>query len=383
MTVVHDVDAYRALSPGGDPEERPGEDGVEVIGLRSRLGPLAPLLVHQTGRPLVHGRRIRRLLEKRNFHVINYHNVSLVGGPGILQAGDALKVYMAHEHWLVCPSHVLWRHGREPCTGRQCLRCVLHHRRPPQLWRYTGYLERQLEHIDVFIAMSEFSREKHHEFDFARNMEVLPAFLPDPEPRSENSDDAVPHARPYFLFAGRLERLKGLDDVIPAFRAQEAADLLIAGAGEYEPVLRKLAAGIPQVRFLGRVPEDRLASYYRHARAVIAPSRGFETFGLVIIEAFRHGTPVIARRAGPFPEIVERARGGELFDTPEELIAAMRRVQFDPAHRRGLSRRAYAAFLEHWTESAVLPRYLEILRAAALSNGRREILQAFEARAPV
>ena len=77
---------------------------------------------------------------------MHFNNVSLVGGPGVLSTGNGIRIYEAHEHWLVCPSHVLWRHGRELCTGRQCLRCTLNHRRPPQLWRYTGYLEQQLRH---------------------------------------------------------------------------------------------------------------------------------------------------------------------------------------------------------------------------------------------
>src|SRR5438045_1134335 len=74
--------------------------------------------------------------------------------------GDALKVYVAHEHWLVCPTHVLWKFNHEPCDERACTRCVLAYRRPPQLWRYTGALERRLADVDLFIARSEFSRAK-------------------------------------------------------------------------------------------------------------------------------------------------------------------------------------------------------------------------------
>ncbi len=52
-----------------------------------------------------------------------------------------------------------------------------------------------------------------------------------------------PQERPYFLFVGRLEKIKGLDDVIPVFRDYPGADLLIAGDGEYAAHLRALAAG--------------------------------------------------------------------------------------------------------------------------------------------
>ncbi|HEX6135371.1 MAG TPA: glycosyltransferase family 4 protein [Longimicrobiales bacterium] len=369
VTVVHDADSFVMLN-GGEPTAPAPADGVEVIGLRSRFGRLASLLTHQTGRPVVHGATIRRILEAGDYDVVNFHNISLVGGPGLLQAGAGLKVMMAHEHWLICPTHVLWRHDREPCSGRECTRCVLSYRRPPQLWRYTGYLERQLEHVDLFIAMSEFSRAKHREFGFPREMAVLPYFLPgdggsDPMVAAES-----PHARPYFLFVGRLERIKGLEDVIEAFRAYRDADLLVAGSGTHEAELRRQAAGLENVKFLGRLDAARLAEVYRHAIALVVPSAGYETFGIILIESFRAATPVIARRLGPFPEIVERAGAGELFSTQAELIDALARLQQDTAYRARLAANGRAAFFEHWSEDVVVPRYLELLRDAAERSGR-------------
>ena len=192
------------------------------------------------------------------------------------------------------------------------MRCQLHYRRPPQVWRGTGFLERQLHHVDAFIAMSEFSRAKHREFGFPRDMEVLPYFLPDPEPGGAKVEGASPHPRPYFLFVGRLEKIKGLDDVIPVFGEYSGADLVIAGDGDYAATLRERAQGLARVHFLGRVGLDELRQYYEHAVALIVPSVCFETFGIILIEAFKQGTPVIARRIGPFPEIVTNSGGGEL-----------------------------------------------------------------------
>jgi glycosyltransferase involved in cell wall biosynthesis len=386
VTVLQDIDPYLMLNDGRNPTQEPDDEGVEVIRLRSRLGRLSPLLTHQTGHPVVHGRTIRRTLEQGDYDVINYHNISLVGGPGVLSAGRGLKVMMAHEHWLVCAAHVLWRHDREPCTGRECTRCVLRYRRPPQPWRYTGLLERQLEHIDLFIAMSEFSRDKHREFGFRHRMEVLPYFLPAGEaadagpgpgaaaapavesgapPEAARAGAGAPHERPYFLFVGRLERIKGVEDVIEAFRQYRAADLLIAGAGTHEAALRAQAAGLDHVRFLGRLGPAELAAAYGGALALIVPSVGFETFGIIIIEAFRQALPVIARRIGPFPEIVERARGGVLFSTPAELAVALAELQAKPDYRAQLAASGRAAFLQHWSEDVVVPRYLDLLRGAA------------------
>jgi glycosyltransferase involved in cell wall biosynthesis len=364
VTVIHDADAFDVLNGGrleGAPEEPPG---VHVVTLRSRLPIASTLLTQQLGRPVVNGGRLRQLLADGRFDVVNFHNVSLIGGPRLLAYGaGSVRLYLAHEHWLVCPTHVLWRHNRELCDGRECVRCQLHYHRPPQVWRHSGLLARHLDEVDVFLALSEFSRRKHQEFGFDKPMQVLPPFVPDPEPAPTDGGER-PHARPYFFFAGRLELIKGLDDVIPLFAEYPDADLVVAGDGDHAPALRQLAAGSPHVRFLGRMAPEALAAYYRHAIGVIAPSICFETFGNTLVEAFRHGTPVIARRIGPYPEIVERAQAGELFETPDELRTAMLGLQHDAVRRERMGRAAVDACRAYWSESAVLPQYLGIVERA-------------------
>lgn len=374
VTVLHDVDAYNALHRGSEPEAIADDEGVEVIGLRSGAGIFSPLLTQQMGRPALNGRRIESLLRDGQYDVVNYHNVSLIGGPGLFRlSGDAVSIYMAHEHWLICPMHVLWRHGRELCEKPECFRCSLHYRRPPQLWRQSGLLEREIERVDAFIALSEFSRDMHRQRGFNRDMEVLPSFLPDPETTDvPEAKGPPPHERPYFFFAGRLERIKGLQDVIPVFATYRAADLVIAGDGEYAAELRAMATGLPNVRFVGRLAQEELSRYYGHSIATIVPSVCYETFGIVLIEAFRQGAPVIARRLGPFPEIVEHSGGGELFHTTEELVSAMQRLQGEPSHRARLGRAGFRGYVERWSESAVIPQYLDIVRRAAARRGRTQ-----------
>ncbi len=368
VTVVYDVDAWRTLSDAPEPPVTPEPDGITVHRLRSSLGRLGPLLNHQLGRPTLHARRIRQIVEDGRFDVVHFHNVSLVGGPGILGVGGPgpLKLYTAHEHWLVCPTHVLWRHGREPCSERQCLRCQLAHRRPPQLWRTLGRLDSALEHVDIFLASSEFSARKHAEFGFPRPMTVLPLGLPDvPAPAASDP----PHPRPYFLFAGRLEDIKGADDAIAAALQVPGADLLVAGEGTDQPRLARLAKGRSDVRFLGRVTPEVLGRTMRDCIALLAPSRCYETFGVVLAEAFRAGVPVIARRLGPFPEIVSQADGGLLFDDLPGLVDAMQTLVADDALRARLGAQGRAAWEARWSEDAVLPRYLEIIEEALRRRG--------------
>lgn len=370
VTVVFDRDAYNSLRKTGSAASERFDDGVKVAEIKSGFGILAPLLAQQTGYPLLSKHLLKPLLEK-GFDVIHYHNVSLVGGPGILQYGNAVKLFTAHEHWLVCPAHTLWRHGKEVCTGRECVRCQLSYFRPPQIWRHTGLLEKELHHIDLFLALSEFSREKHREFGFPREMTVLPCFVPDTNLIEDENHQTTPHARPYFLFVGRLEIIKGLDDVIPLFRQYTGADLLIAGEGGHGEALRSLAAGLCRVRFLGQVSNHELHRYYRHAIATLAPSVCYETFGATIIESFQQSTPVIARRIGASTELLQASQGGLLFEKPAELVAALSKMQGEVEFRARAAHAARQAFLAQWSEDVVVPRYLELVMNAASRRARK------------
>ena len=366
ITVVHDEDAY--LSLGGQPSEDKAADGVTRIGLRSKNGIISNLLTQQLGRPVIHGKRIQAIINETGPDIIWHNNASLIGGPGLLNYGDALKIYEAHEHWLVCPMHVLWRHNKELCTGKECLKCTLSYKRPPQLWRSTGLIEKSLENIDLLISKSEFSRDKHAEFGLKKEMTPIPYFLEDLD--LNKAPKAAEHERPYFLFVGRLEKIKGLQDVFPAFDTYPDADLLILGDGEYAPELKKQAKDNPRIKFLGRKPLDELTAYYRGALGLIVPSICYETFGIILIESFRLGTPVIARRLGPFPEIVETAKGGKLFETRDELIEAMTALQHDPKARDAQAKNARKAFEDIWSETPVLTRMGAALEKAARSSGR-------------
>ena len=376
VTVVHEKDAF--LSLGGNVSGDPPADGVEVIGLSAKFGTLSLLLTQQTGRPTLHRAKIREIMAREPWDIIWHNNTSLVGGPGLLPMGDALKIYEAHEHWLVCPTHVLWKNNEEVCEQKSCLSCqMLSYKRPPQLWRYTGALDRALTHMDLIVSKSVFSANKHRAYGLKQEMTPLPYFLPDLD--LAEAPAPADHARPFFLFVGRLEKIKGLQDVFPVFEGPGASDLIILGDGDYRPELERLAAGNKRIIFLGRKPLDELTAYYRAAQGLIVPSVCYETFGIILIESFRLGTPVIARRLGPFPEIVEAAEGGVLFENDSDLRDAISSFENDPEKRNRQGARARAAFEEFWREDKVLGAYGAELAKAAGRKGDADLARALEA----
>ena len=310
---------------------------------------------------------------KNSFDVIHYHNVSLVGGPGILQYGNGIKLYSIHEHWLLCPTHVLFKFNREICIRKNCIPCTLWHRRPPQWWRYTSLLKDMVKHVDLFIAPSRFAKEKHEQIGFSVPTADIPCFAPFPEEEVHGSDDERDperNSRPYFLFVGRLERIKGLQTLIPLFRRYKKASLLIAGTGSYKSRLRRLAEGADNIRFLGYQSGHKLWALYRNAVAVIVPSICYEMFGTVIVEAFTQKTPTIVRNLGGMPELVQSSGAGFVYDTDEDLIGAMGRLLENPSYRNRLGLLGYEAYQRNYTPDAHLKKYFELIHQVMTNSSR-------------
>ena len=334
---------------------------MKVHGLRSRKGVLSPLLTQQTGIPFFKG-EIKRALEANSYDVIHYNNMSLIGIQA-LAYGSAVKLYTAHEHWLVCPMHVLWKFNREVCTKKSCFSCQISGGRPPQLWRYTGMLEKLLKNVDCFLSPSRFTLQKHLEMGLDIPIRHMPYFLPTPEneTRSDSTMNKAFSRRPFFLFVGRVEMIKGLQNIIPLFKQQDKYDLLIAGDGEHLSAMKILADDDPRIRFLGRLSQERLSELYGSAIAVIVPSICYETFGIVIIEAFSRKTPVIVNNLGALPEVVEDSGGGLIYENPDELRLAIEKLGSNRKLRDELGTNGHAAFLQYWNEKAHLERYLELV----------------------
>lgn len=372
VDVIHCPDSYHLLHPA-EPAIRFAEHpGVTRHELRSRFGLLSPLLTQQTGNPYLKQKKIREVLASKPYDVIHFHNTSLLG-PGALRMkapqGRPVKMYTTHEHWLVCPNHVLWKFNERACERPQCLECVVRAKRPPQLWRYTGMLERAARHVDQFVSPSRFTAKMHADRGFTQPVDHLPYFI-EPVDGDWRQPAPRPQAKPYFLFVGRLEIIKGLQTLIPLWKQVPDFDLLVAGTGAYEFELRAMAASNPRIKFLGPLPQRELGALYYHAIACIVPSITYETFGMISIEAFARKTPVIVRDLGALPEAIQDSGGGCVYRNDTELLTAMRAIASSPALRSELGEKGYQAFQRQWTKSAHLKMYFNFLERAALKRYR-------------
>ncbi len=357
VDVFHCVDAYRFLEKKTPTADFPNHPNVKIHKLESRAGFLSPLLTQQTGVPFFK-KELTNALSTNEYDVIHFHNMSLIGITA-LSYGKAVKLYTTHEHWLVCPMHVLWKYDREVCVKKDCLKCQIAGKRPPQLWRYSGLLEKSLRHVDCFISPSRFTLNKHLENGLDIPITHIPYFLP--APQTENLSSENKHERPFFLFVGRLERIKGLQNVIPIFKKLQKYDLLIAGDGEYKNDLMRLADDSANIKFLGRLSQKELQNLYHRAVSIIVPSICYETFGIIIIEAFSMKTPAIVNNLGALPEVIEDSNGGFIYNNEKELVDAIHKLAENHNLRDELGNNGYQAFLKFWNEEAHLAQYLDLI----------------------
>jgi glycosyltransferase involved in cell wall biosynthesis len=241
---------------------------------------------------------------------------------------------------------------------------VLASGRPPQAWRYTKLLDRAAAHVDAFLTPSRFTARMHAERGFLRPMTHLPPFSPRPdEDRLRRS--SPPHPRPYFLFVGRLEPIKGLATLFAAWDRFQGPDLVVLGDGSGRAEAEAAASRNPRIIVRGAVPPDEVGLYLVHAIATLVPSLTYEVAPTVVLESFALGTPVIGRDLGGTSEFVLESGGGVLFRTDDELLSALNRFAGDPAAAAAMGERGYQAFSTRWTEDAHLSAYTRLVEQLA------------------
>lgn len=182
----------------------------------------------------------------------------------------------------------------------------------------------------------------------------LTTFRPEPKSLARVRVGFEPDSR-LFIFAGRLERLKGVDVILEALArltrhgASRAVRLLVigedssSGGCSEKARLQKLATELgihDRVDFLGPVSQTRLSTYYSAAEAVLMPSYS-ESFGLAGLEAQACGTAVVASSEAGLASVLREGVSGFLVDGPDAEAYAdrMRRLLDEPGLAERLGRR--------------------------------------------
>lgn len=178
-----------------------------------------------------------------------------------------------------------------------------------------------------------------------------------PEPQAEDIRDLAARfnpegRRPVIGMAARLAAEKGVDVLLAALPKvlERFPQAIVWYAGPYENVLGEEAYRdriLPLARqwearghwrFLGELPPERMAAFYRHLDVLVLPSlNSTEAFGLVQIEAMMNGVPVVASNLPGVRQPVRMTGMGEIAEVgnPDSLAQALIRVLSHPERYRG------------------------------------------------
>lgn len=365
VEVIHCEDAYRTVSHTQNVLPVIEDDGIKVSRLKSRMfGLLSPLITQQTGQPGLKSRALKKILS-RNFDVVHFHNISLIGGPAVLALSHApVTLYTLHEHWLLCPTHIFWKNRQRVCDKPQCLRCSIRSGIPPQLWRYTGLIKRSLRNVDMLLAPSHYTAEKHRAANLSDNIRLLPlysTFNPEYQNNTVTDSSKSGQSKP-FVFVGRVTASKGIVELVNIFSNLPDIRLQVVGDGDLLESLKLKYATAENIQFTGAIAQDKLVDVYHHAKALILPSLAPETFGLTIVEAFSCGVPALVRNSGGSRDIVDQTGGGFVYQTDEELIAYVKQLDADPELCDKLGARARQGYESFYTEDKHIKSYLNIIK---------------------
>lgn len=199
--------------------------------------------------------------------------------------------------------------------------------------RQWDYLAAQ--RVDYFISNSDYVGKRIKKFYRRDSKTIHPGVAVPDGPVPEERDD-------YYLVVSRFVGYKRVDLAIEACNKLGKRLVVIGSGGEEEQHLRAMAG--PTVEFVGRVTDEEMQDYYRHAKAFLFP--GIEDFGLTPLEAQAGGTPVLAYGEGGALETVVDGETGIFFyeqtaDSLAECIEAFEEMTFSASvcrkHAEGFS----------------------------------------------
>lgn len=306
-------------------------------------------------------RKLRRWFEEHRPDVAHFHNIAYVLSPSAYQAAfdcGIAVVQTLHNYRLVCLGGQLLRDGKpcELCVGRKfpyygvyygCYRGS----RSATLVRGLMLLNQKRLHlweraIQIFIALTEFSRQKFIQGGLPANKIVVKPNFVHPDP------GAGKHQGSYALFVGRLSKEKEIETMLQAWSAMPPSiPLKIVGDGPLAEHVQHMVAQYSHIEWLGHQTREKVLQLMQEARLLVFPSICYENMSLSLVEAMATGLPVIASGHGSMASMIRHGETGWLFEpgNPEALRQQVQKVWDSPETLRQVGQNARAEYLQKYT----------------------------------
>lgn len=289
-------------------------------------------------------KEIKKLIREEQVDVVHVHNTLNLISPAVYYAARSMKkpvVQTIHNFRLLCPGATFYRDGHicEDCVNHG-LQCAVKHRcyRGSFVQTFACVLNLCFHRMTGiyrkinYICLTEFNKEKllllpglHSE-----QLYVKPNFTK----QAQKSAVEIEKRENFFLYAGRLDPLKGIEKLLKAWiqMGPNAPKLVICGSGSLEEWCKQTIQEnqLNMVEFRGQIKWDEVQKLMGKARAMILPTQWYEGFPMTIVEAYSKGTPVIGPDMGNVGDLIEEGVTGWKYRADSEetmkqtIINAMR-----------------------------------------------------------
>ncbi|MCX7994759.1 MAG: glycosyltransferase family 4 protein [candidate division WOR-3 bacterium] len=321
-------------------------------------------------------KKFRKLLIRAKTDIIHLNSIHHHITPSIIFEAEKLKlpvVWTLHDFKLLCPNtHFLVDNAETVCEACKSnryyksfiKRCKKNSYLASMIITLEAYIHRILgvrNKVDYFISPSLFLKEKLLEYGFDKKKVLhIPHFIP--KHYFKKSIDSSN----YFLYLGRLSKIKGIDILIEACRTNPDFQLIIAGDGNKEYKNTLLANLPPNVKYVGPQSREKIHGLISKAKAVILPSLCYENQPFCILEAFAHAKPTIASNLGGIAELVGINERGILVPPGDSkaLADAMLWILTNESKARELGENAYNYALQEHSEEIHYTRLYTVYEMA-------------------
>lgn len=282
-------------------------------------------------------RDIKKLIKQEDIKVVHVHNTLNLVSPAVYYAARRMKVPVVqtiHNFRLLCPGATFYRDGHicEDCVEHG-LKCAVKHScyRGSKIQTLACVLSTAFHRMTGiygkinYICLTDFNKEKLLELKQIKTERVYvkPNFV-------ESNNEYVPEKdrKNQFIFAGRLDKLKGIDFLFEAWKRMGkcAPKLIVCGTGPMEDWCKSfIRENDVNIEMRGFVPNDETLNIIASSRALVLPTQLYEGFPMSIVEAFSVGTPVICSDLGNAGSVVEEGVTGYKFvaDAADGIISAV------------------------------------------------------------
>lgn len=313
-----------------------GHDVMEYLEFNEKIGLMnRASVVLQTLWSAPSYRKLNSFLQNTKPQIVHFHNIFPLISPSAYYACHDVGIPVVQtldNQRLMCPAASFYRAGKlcTDCLGKTppwpgVLHACYHDSHShtavvASMLTLHRWLRTWKTKVDVFLCSTYFYRDLFVRAGLpSEKIVVMPHFV-----QERHQSDSDQQRGDYALFVGRLDPEKGVNTLLSAWKELEIP-LKIRGNGRLDEAARAFIKKhqIKSVEFVDHLEEQELSNLIANARFLVVPSEGYyETFGMVIIEAYSRGVPVLVSNIGVAPELVSDHKTGLLFEAGNEIDLA-------------------------------------------------------------